>query len=288
MNVTCYGMGYLGQAFSSWLANIGHNVTTIGPIKDVDKLEPDLQDQIDRMNRLGRLRYGGFDLYRIETSEVVWFTFDTPITPDGEADVDFVVRNMVDLCDYVHESVPVLFSSQVPVGTMAKLEAKCPKHKLAYIPENVRVGRACGYLQFPDRFILGTRHAKVIEPVVQELVNITQRYRPTPIPVLVMSPESAECVKHVINCFLATCISFSNEMAQIVSAAGANPDDVTRGVQSEQRIGDKLPLKPGGPFKTGHLERDLRYVNMIAAKHGLGIPTLFGVTATNNRLKQGT
>lgn len=285
MNVVCYGMGYLGHAYSSWLANIGHNVTTIGELKDTDKIEPDLQDQIERMTKLGRLRNGGTALYRLETAEVVWFTFDTPITPEGEADVDFVVQNVVDLCDYVHESVPILISSQVPVGTMAQLETRCGKHMLAYIPENVRVGRACGYLQFPDRFILGTRHAKVIEPVVQELVNITQRYRPTPIPVLVMSPESAEMVKHCINCFLATCISFSNEMAQIVSAVGADPTDVTLGIQSEQRIGDKLPLKPGGPFKTGHLERDMRYVDSIALSHNLRIPTLCGVTLTNNRLK---
>lgn len=277
-------MGYLGQAYSAWMASINHEVTTIGKLTDTEKLEPDLVDMIERQRQNKKLYNAGENLFLLEGAEVVWVTFDTPIQADGKADVEFVFNRVIELCDYVHRDVPILISSQIPVGTMARIEASQPGRIFGYIPENVRVGRSVSYLKYIDRLILGTRHPR-LESLVQSMINSISIYRPTPVPVIVMSPESAEFVKHTINAFLATCISFSNEMGMIAKAMSANPDDVYRGIRSEYRIGPNLPLKSGGPFKTGHLERDLMFLENIAQLNGISIPLLIGTTQTNNALK---
>lgn len=287
MKIAFFGMGYLGQVYSAWCANMEHAVSTFGKLTDKEKCEPELVELRDRLETKGFLKHVSdtiVDQPSLREAEAVWITFDTPIAANGEADVEFIKKQVWDVSWAVSNETPILISSQIPLGTIADLEART-KRELAYIPENVRVGRGLSYLKYPDRFILGTRNPKRHLPLVDEIINSRATYLPNPTPILVMSPEEAEMVKHAINAFLGTCISFSNEIAAICKARELDVDKIVAGLRTEWRIGGNLPLKPGGPFKTGHIERDMIFLESIASNAGLEIPLLRGVSETNNRIK---
>lgn len=241
LKINVHGDGYLAVAFASYLSSLGHSVG----FTPIDGPHPKIEPELDRL-------YSDcwFAEHRADVA-LNWFAYDTPITADGTADVESIVAKIVAL----PVGIPVFVSSQIPVGTIAKIEAISPKLRLAYVPENVRVGKALNYLNDLDRVVVGTRH--------EELANLARHVFPTGTSIYDMSPESAEMVKHCINCFLAACIAFANEMGQACSLSGASTHEVFQGFRSERRVGKFLPLAPGGPFQSGHLERDLRYVSRL-------------------------
>jgi UDPglucose 6-dehydrogenase len=289
MNITTYGMTYLGQAYSAWLADFGHNVCAIGKTTDNDKIEGSLQTLIQKGKDSGKLNFMENipDVHMI-ICDVLWVLFDTPINHENnEADVNYVIEQISKIVPLIKDRVLILISSQIPVGTLATIEKRWPNKKFAYIPENVRVGKSLDYLFNLDRIVLGTRRKEDVE-IVNRIINLTETDLDPifMIPIVVMSPESAEMVKHTINSFLGTSISFMNEIASVCKVVGADPMEVYNGISGEYRIGSKLPLKPLGPFNSGHLERDLLFLEKISDKANLSIPLLKAITETNLRIKK--
>jgi len=175
----------------------------------------------------------------------------------------------------------VIVSSQLPVGTIRKLEGEFPRHTFVCIPENLRHGTAVENFLHPDRIVVGMRDDgseaagepfSRINLLLLPIVHTTEKF-------VWMSPESAEMTKHAINAFLATSICFINEIAAICKLVGADPAEVERGLKTEERIGPKAYLKPGGPYTGKTLARDVEYLCNLPK--GEGFPLMHSIRNSN-------
>jgi UDPglucose 6-dehydrogenase len=297
MKVCVYGLGHLGSVTAACLASVGHEV--YGMQFGVFGPEPKLNELYKEMLEKGALRVGN-DRDRIREAEVLWVTFDTPVDDNDRADVDYVLGKVREVMPYVAESTPVIVSSQLPVGTIRKLEGEFPRHTFVCIPENLRHGTAVENFLHPDRIVVGVRPEADRRKILELLIPILngKPIEPNdlwiPAGLRFMSIESAEMTKHAINAFLATSICFINEIAAICELVGADPKEVERGLKTEARIGPKAYLKPGGPYTGKTLARDVEYLDEV--NHVLGslcLPLLEslkrsnGMTTIRERIKHG-
>ena len=278
MKVCVYGLGHLGSVTAACLASVGHEV--YGMQFGVFGPEPKLNELYKEMLEKGALRVGN-DRDRIREAEVLWVTFDTPVDDNDRADVDYVLGKVREVMPYVAESTPVIVSSQLPVGTIRKLEGEFPRHTFVCIPENLRHGTAVENFLHPDRIVVGMRDDgseaagepfSRINLLLLPIVHTTEKF-------VWMSPESAEMTKHAINAFLATSICFINEIAAICKLVGADPAEVERGLKTEERIGPKAYLKPGGPYTGKTLARDVEYLCNLPK--GEGFPLMHSIRNSN-------
>jgi UDPglucose 6-dehydrogenase len=178
----------------------------------------------------------------------------------------------------------VLISSQLPVGSIRRLEQfgveNLPALALDFAcsPENLRLGKSLEVFLKPDRIVIGTRSAEAKERLARLFGTITERIE-------WMTVESAEMTKHAINAFLATSVTFANEIAAICETVGADAREVARGLKTDHRIGAKAYLSPGGAFAGGTLARDITFLNRAAEKHHLRTLLLASVKPSNDEHK---
>jgi UDPglucose 6-dehydrogenase len=269
MKVCVYGLGHLGSVTAACLASVGHEV--YGMQFGVFGPEPKLNELYKEMLEKGALRVGN-DRDRIREAEVLWVTFDTPVDDNDRADVDYVLGKVREVMPYVAESTPVIVSSQLPVGTIRKLEGEFPRHTFVCIPENLRHGTAVENFLHPDRFVVGIRSYEAGDKIIPLLHFATIEW---------MDIESAEMTKHAINAFLATSICFINEIAAICELVGADPKEVERGLKTEARIGPKAYLKPGGPYTGKTLARDVAYLVRMEIDNHLNTPVIENIALSN-------
>ena len=172
----------------------------------------------------------------------------------------------------------------MPVGSTAKLESdfasvsKGRRVYFAYSPENLRLGDAISAFTKPERIIVGIRSEearKVIEVVLAPFCNV----------LVWMRVESAEMVKHALNAFLATSITFTNEIAGICEVVAADMSEVENALRLDPRIGKKAYVRAGSAFGGGTLARDVRFLTAIAREHGSSVPVLSAVIESNERQK---
>jgi UDPglucose 6-dehydrogenase len=296
MRVCVFGLWHLGSVTAACLAAAGHDVVGL----DADEptiaglsagkpplFEPGLDDLVAAGIASGWLRFTSVPAAALEGVEVLWVTFDTPVDDEDRADVAFVVVQVAAVLPLLSEGAVVLVSSQLPVGSIARLEAlaaeSCPHLRLAFAcsPENLRLGKAIQVFQHPDRVVVGIRPVERRIVVERLLAPITNRLE-------WMSPESAEMTKHAINAFLAISVTFANELASICEDVGADAKEVERGLKTEVRIGPKAYLSPGGPFAGGTLARDIAFLNDAADAAGLVVPLLGAVRPSNDLHKLWT
>jgi UDPglucose 6-dehydrogenase len=217
----------------------------------------------------------------VSDTEVLWVTFDTPVDDDDHADVEFVITQIESVLPALAYGAVVLVSSQIPVGSIRKLEAFVRDNlankslSFACSPENLRLGKALDVFLKPDRIVVGVRTDDARSKLGELLLRITERIE-------WMSVESAEMTKHAINAFLATSVTFANEIASICELVGADAKEVERGLKSEMRIGPKAYLSPGGPFAGGTLARDIVYLGQASSAKQLVTPLLSSVSASND------
>jgi UDPglucose 6-dehydrogenase len=171
----------------------------------------------------------------------------------------------------------------VPVGFTAALERDWQSRQLryAYSPENLRLGKAIEAFQHPERVIIGLRE-QADQPMLADLFGpFCQRIE-------WMSIESAEMTKHALNAFLATSVTFINELSRLCELVGADAKEVERGLKSEGRIGQRAYLGPGAAFAGGTLARDLRFLVSFGQQHHMDTPLFAGVLASNDAHKGWT
>src|SRR5262249_43972224 len=170
----------------------------------------------------------------------------------------------------------VLISSQVPAGFTAGLEADWRDRGLryAYSPENLRLGKALDSFRSPERIIVGVRNPADNGQLMELFAPFCRRLE-------WMSVESAEMTKHALNAFLATSVTFINELARLCEVVGADAKEVERGLKSEGRIGGRAYLSPGAAFAGGTLARGVRFLTERGGRMGVGMPLLEGVLASN-------
>lgn len=293
VKVAVLGLWHLGCVTAAGAAEAGHEVVAWDPSRAVVASlaggqppvgEPGLADLVQRHIASGRLRFAADLAEAVGDREVVWIAFDTPVDDDDRANVDAVVAHVTPAWRALRAGTVVLSSSQLPVGTVQRMEAACASVRadrigFASMPENLRLGRAIELFLKPDRVVIGTRTEEDREVLARLFAPITTE-------VVWMTVESAEMTKHAINAFLATSVTFINELAGLAERVGADAREVERGLRSESRIGPKAYLSPGGAFAGGTLARDIAFLREMGERLGHPTPFFDGVDASNRRHRE--
>jgi UDPglucose 6-dehydrogenase len=289
------GLWHLGSVTAACVASAGHDVTGFDPDVDVVRrltngqppvFEPGLPELIAQSYREGRLRFSSDPREAMHQSEVVWIAWDTPVDRDDRADVDAVMANAIRLFPHLAPGTLVLVSSQLPVGSVERLEQECARARpgdngitFGCIPENLRLGQAVDRFLTPDRVVVGVRHPDDRERVTTLFASFTDN-------LVWMSVESAEMTKHALNAFLATSVAFANEIATLCERVGADASEVAHGLKTDFRIGPRAYLAPGGAFAGGTLARDVVFLNALGNQCQTPV-TLLSAVYTSNELHRG-
>ena len=280
MIVCVQGLWHLGSVTAACLAAAGHTVIgldfdaqTIAKLRDGKA--PISEPGLDALLRehAARLDFTS-DPAAAAKADVLWVAYDTPVDAEDRADVDFVMTQVERVLPHLRDGTLVIVSSQLPVGSTARLEAKAPKLAFACSPENLRLGKAIEVFTKPDRVVVGVRASLSRARVAELLAPITAN-------VEWMSVEAAEMTKHAINAFLALSVTFANELASVCERVGADAKEVERGLKTESRIGPKAYLAPGAAFAGGTLARDVAFLTQLGQVHSLSLPLLGGVRPSN-------
>ena len=289
MRVAVLGLWHLGSVTAACLADAGHSVRAFDPSPETiaglsagrpPVAEPGLSDLVARGVQSDALRFTTDLAETAIGAEIVWVTFDTPVDDEDRANVSFVIDHVERAFPYLEDGMTVVSSSQVPVGTTRLLEERWTGQaggrsvSFAYSPENLRLGKAIETFTRPDRIIVGVRDARARNRIAQLLAPITERIE-------WMSVESAEMTKHAINAFLATSVTFANELASLCERVGADAKEVERGLRTERRIGALAYVAPGGAFAGGTLARDVAFLRQIGTLTDQPTPLIDGVLASN-------
>jgi UDPglucose 6-dehydrogenase len=208
-------------------------------------------------------------------ADMLWLCYDTPVNDKDESDVKSVLANLRKALAHLPKGAVVLISSQLPVGTCAKLEKEFSQFHFAYSPENLRLGKAIDAFEKAERAIVGIR-TDAKKALLEEL------FTPFTSQIIFMRTESAEMVKHALNSFLALSITYINEIARLCEHVGADAKEVSVGLKSEPRIGPKAYLGPGGPFAGGTLARDVVTLTKLAKAEGEKISVIPAVKQSND------
>jgi UDPglucose 6-dehydrogenase len=245
--------------------------------------EPGLNDLMRRDMESSNLTFSN-DIAAAASCDLIWVTLDTPVDDNDAADTGFVRALVESVFPHLKDDAVVLISSQLPVGsTRAMAEAFRARYPqktchFAYSPENLRLGNAIAIFKNAERIIVGCDSERVRQ-VLQPLLDHFTRQ------VVWLSIESAEMVKHGVNAFLATCVTFANEIATVCERVGADVAEVERALRLEPRIGPRAYIKPGAAFAGGTLARDIVFLNTIAAQQDLCLPLLGSVMTSNEAHK---
>jgi UDPglucose 6-dehydrogenase len=280
------GLWHLGSVTAACLAEAGREVIGVDP----DPLlvaalaegrppisEPGLTELIAR--NAARLRFST-DPSTLIGVRLAWVAFDTPVDENDDADVEWVLGRSAQMLARLPREALVIVSSQLPVGSVARLRSRCADVRgeddlrFACVPENLRLGSALESFRAPARIVAGVHS----EEDRQELAELLAPFCGQ---ILWTGIESAEMTKHALNGFLATSIAFANEIAVICEAVGADAAEVLRGLKSEPRIGGRAYLDPGDAFAGGTLARDLGFLRALAVSHGLPAHVSAGAAAGN-------
>jgi UDPglucose 6-dehydrogenase len=287
------GLWHQGGVTAACLAEAGNHVLAIDPdARVIDGLtharppvsEPGLSDLISRCAE--RLH---FSVEPAELADVrcAWVAFDTPVDEHDHGDVEWVLRTSASLLQWLSAGTLVVVSSQLPVGGIARLQARCATLRgeddlrFACVPENLRLGSALDCFRAPERIVAGTRSER-------DRRELAELLAPFCTDVQWMRVESAEMTKHALNGFLATSIAFMNEVAVLCESIGADAAEVARGLKSERRIGPRAYLEPGDAFAGGTLARDIGFLRELAARYDLPAHVCSGVAAGNADHKHWT
>jgi UDPglucose 6-dehydrogenase len=296
MNICVVGSGYVGLVTGACLADFGVHV--VGVDKDEAKIaalasgkvpifEPGLETLVQKNMAEGRLRFT-CDLGRsIEEAQVVFIAVGTPPRPDGAADLTFIDGVARSIAQHLNGYKVIVTKSTVPVGTGQRIESIVRegtggKHPFAVVsnPEFLREGSAIEDFMQPDRVVIGTR-----DPRAAELMkDVYSPLEAAGVPFIVTDVETAELIKYASNGFLATKISFINEVAQICEAWGANVEVVSRGMGLDNRIGPKF-LSAGPGFGGSCFPKDTRAAAQIAREQGLRFRIIEAVLEVNEAVQ---
>ena len=294
MKVCVLGLWHLGTVTAACLASGGHQVIGVdfdeSVIADLrlgkpPLFEPGLEDLVKKGIHAGALDFSTDLAQAVCEAQVIWVAFDTPVDDDDKADVEYVIKCISRLFPHLKAGQELLISSQLPVGTSKHLEKLFKKTRpdiqvsFSYSPENLRLGKAISVFTQPDRVVIGTRSDTSRKLFTELLSPFTDHIE-------WMSVESAEMTKHALNAFLATSVTFINEIATICEQVGADAKDVERGLKSESRIGPKAYLGPGGAFSGGTLARDIAFLSTIGQEHKLPLRLFPAIKASNDAHKK--
>ncbi len=296
MRVTMIGAGYVGLVSGACFADFGHRVSCID--KNVDRVaalnrgeipifEPGLADLVEANVRQGRLEFSA-SADGIGEAEAVFIAVGTPSRRgDGHADLRFVYEAVREIAPLLSDKTVVITKSTVPVGTGDEIERilreRRPEADLPVVsnPEFLREGAAIQDFKHTDRIVVGTDDERA-RRVLAEI------YRPLYLnaaPIMYVARRTAELIKYASNAFLATKITFINEIADLCESVGADVQDVARGMGLDNRIGGKF-LHPGPGFGGSCFPKDTSALLKTAQDNGVALRIVESVAAVNEQRKR--
>jgi UDPglucose 6-dehydrogenase len=297
MRVAMIGTGYVGLVSGACFADFGHQVTCVD--KDADKIaalksgqipiyEPDLDRLVTTNMREGRLDFSTDLKKPVSEAEAVFIAVGTPSRRgDGHADLTYVYAAAREIAAALSGYTVVVTKSTVPVGTGDEVERiireKRPDADVSVVsnPEFLREGAAIQDFKHPDRIVVGTNDERAREAVAD-------LYRPLYLnqaPILYTGRRTAELIKYASNAFLATKITFINEIADLCERVGADVQEVARGIGLDNRIGGKF-LHAGPGYGGSCFPKDTQALIKTAQDHEVPLRIVEAVVAVNDTRKR--
>jgi UDPglucose 6-dehydrogenase len=291
------GTGYVGLVSGACFADFGHHVVCVD--KDADKIaalrngeipiyEPGLDELVEANVEAGRLQFTEDLAGPVSTADAVFIAVGTPSRRgDGHADLSYVYAAAREIAAALKNFTVVVTKSTVPVGTGDEVERLIREANpaanvvVASNPEFLREGAAIRDFKFPDRIVVGTndeRARKVLGDIYRPL-SLNQA------PIMYTARRTAEMIKYAANAFLATKITFINEIADLSEKVGADVQEVARGIGLDNRIGTKF-LHAGPGFGGSCFPKDTRALLKIALDHDIQLRIVDAVLAVNENRKR--
>jgi UDPglucose 6-dehydrogenase len=291
VEIVVVGTGYVGLVTGTCLSEIGHTVICIDiDLEKVNKMkkgispifEPGLEDLMMKNIELGRLNFTTDYSSAFQTADVIYIAVGTPEKEDGSANLSFVEQVAINIAEYAIKDLVVVTKSTVPVGTNDWIKDTIYKHlkrsvKIDIVsnPEFLREGSAIYDSFHGDRIVIGAENDRTAN-LIEEL------NKPFGIPVFKTDIRSAEMIKYAANAFLATKISFINEISNICERLGANVEDVATGMGKDQRIGSQF-LNAGIGYGGSCFPKDTKALVQIAGNVEYEFELLKGVIEVNKK-----
>jgi len=283
------GIWHLGAVVTACLAELGYQV--IGVELNPERaaalkrgvpplFEPGLEELMARHLLSGHLRYT-MDFEEVKDAPYVVIAYDTPVNEQDEPDLAPIADTVQALASSLAEGVTLIVSSQVPVGTCEALAGSLRRLNpglrfgMAYVPENLLLGQAIERFLRPDMIVLGT-------DTEDTMAKVEALYDPIKAPRVRVALRTAEMIKHALNAYLATCVSFGNELANLCDEVGVDAFQVAKALRLDSRVSPRAPLLPGLGFAGGTLGRDMKVLKHLAEQHNYPAPLLNGVLAVND------
>ena len=291
MNIAVVGTGYVGLVTGTCFAETGNNVICV----DIDKkkvermrngevpiFEPGLELLFDRNTKQGRLQFTTDLGHAIKDAQIIFLALPTPPGEDGSADLSYILGVASDLSTLITDYKVIIDKSTVPVGTAERVHARLAANldeslfDVVSNPEFLREGVAVDDFLKPDRVVIGTSSEKARDVMKQLYEPFVRQGNP----IIFMDERSAEMTKYAANSYLATRISFMNEIANLCEKAGANVDMVRRGMGSDNRIGKRF-LFPGVGYGGSCFPKDVQALHRTANSHEYDFKILNSVMNVN-------
>jgi UDPglucose 6-dehydrogenase len=296
MHIAVVGSGYVGLVTGACLADFGMSVTCVdNDTRKIDMLqrgeipiyEPGLDALVAKNKKAGRLFFTTELKEAVEEALAIFIAVGTPPREDGSADLGYVVQVAEAIAEYMNGYKVVVTKSTVPIGTGQLIEKiireRNPKYPFSVVsnPEFLREGSAIEDFGRPDRVVIGARDPQAIA-IMKDI------YAPLyliEVPFVITSVESSELIKYASNAFLATKITFINEVAALSELLGADVLHVSRGMGLDRRIGPAF-LHPGPGYGGSCFPKDTKALSEIARSAGRPFQIVETVVAANEGIKR--
>ncbi|RMG87446.1 MAG: UDP-glucose/GDP-mannose dehydrogenase family protein [Bacteroidetes bacterium] len=296
MNIAVVGTGYVGLVSGTCFAETGNHVVCV----DIDKnkvarmqqgevpiYEPGLEPIFHRNTEQGRLRFTTNLKEAVDHAQIIFLALPTPPDEDGSADLKYILGVADDLSKMISSYKVIVDKSTVPVGTAEKVHAVLARNlsedlfDVVANPEFLREGVAVEDFLKPDRVVIGTRSERA-QKLMRKLYEPFVR---SGNPIIMMDERSAEMTKYAANSYLATRISFMNEIANLCERTGADVDKVRQGMGSDSRIGKRF-LFPGVGYGGSCFPKDVQALAKTAAEYDYDFKILKSVMNVNALQKE--
>jgi UDPglucose 6-dehydrogenase len=297
MNVCVVGSGYVGLVTGACLADFGMQVTCVDKVDEkVESLqkgqipiyEPGLDAMVRKNMEAGRITFSTDLAPAILSARAIFIAVGTPSLPDGSADLVFVRDVAHAISQNLNDYKVIVTKSTVPIGTGRMIEeivrggrGQDCDFSVVSNPEFLREGSAIEDFMQPDRVVIGSTDERATEVMLE----IYSPLRLADVPFVLTNVESAELIKYASNAFLATKISFINEVARLCEQAGADVEVVARGMGLDSRIAPKF-LHPGPGFGGSCFPKDSRAIAQIARERGFEFEIMEAVLRANQMTKE--
>ena len=294
MKISVIGTGYVGLVTGTCLAETGNEVICVDIDQDkVEKMrngmvpiyEPHLDVLFERNIKAGRLNFTTSLDEGLEHGEIIFLALPTPEDEDGSADLSYVLNVSKLIGDKIKDYKVIVDKSTVPVGTAEKVKetisenASC-EFDVVSNPEFLREGYAVDDFLKPERIVIGSSSEKAIK-LIQKLYNPFVR---SGNPIIIMDEKSAELTKYASNAFLATKITFMNEIANYCEKVGADVDKVRIGMGTDSRIGKRF-LFPGIGYGGSCFPKDVKALQKAGRDESYDFKILDSVIEVNEKQK---